>query len=66
MLAFGRSQAGQCVLCVFNFSDSARDWPLPPEHYGTQALTGSGVKGALLIEGYVALQPWGAYFGLAR
>ena len=66
VLAFERSQAGQCVLCVFNFSDSAVDWPLPPEHYGTQALPGSGVKGALLIEGYVALQPWGAYFGLAR
>ena len=66
VLAFERSQAGQCVLCVFNFSDAPVDWPLPPEHYGTQALPGSGVEGALLIEGYVALQPWGAYFGLAR
>ena len=66
VLAFERNHAGQCVLCVFNFSDTAVDWPLPPEHYGTQALPGSGVEGALLIEGYVALQPWGGYFGLAR
>jgi hypothetical protein len=29
-------------------------------------LEGSGLQGALLIEGYVALQPWGGYFGLAR
>jgi len=66
VLAYERGHAGQCVLCVFNFSDTAVDWPLPPEHYGTQALEGSGVEGALLIEGYVALQPWGGYFGLAR
>ena len=66
VLAYERSHAGQCVLCVFNFSDTAVDWPLPPEHYGTQALEGSGVEGALLIEGCVALQPWGGYFGLAR
>ncbi len=66
VLAFERSHAGQCVLCVFNFSDAAVDWPLPPAHYGTQALEGSGLQGALLIEGYVALQPWGGYFGLAR
>ena len=66
VLAFERSHAGQCVLCVFNFSDVAVDWPLPPGHYGTQALQGSGLDGALLIEGYVALQPWGGYFGLAR
>jgi alpha-glucosidase len=66
VLAFERSHAGQCVLCVFNFSDVAVDWPLPPAHYGTQALEGSGLQGALLIEGYVALQPWGGYFGLAR
>ena len=66
VLAFERNHAGQCVLCVFNFSDTAVDWPLPPDHYGTQALPGSGVEGALLIEGYVALQPWGGYFGLAR
>jgi len=66
VLAYERSHAGHCVLCVFNFSDTAVDWPLPPEHYGTQALEGSGMEGALLIEGYVALQPWGGYFGLAR
>ena len=66
VLAFERSHAGQCVLCVFNFSDTAVDWPLPPAHYGTQSLEGSGLQGALLIEGYVALQPWGGYFGLAR
>ena len=66
VLAFERSHAGECVLCVFNFSDVAVDWPLPPGHYGTQALQGSGLDGALLIEGYVALQPWGGYFGLAR
>jgi len=66
VLAFERSHAGECVLCVFNFSDAAVDWPLPPGHYGTQALQGSGLDGALLIEGYVALQPWGGYFGLAR
>jgi alpha-glucosidase len=66
VLAFERSLAGQCVLCVFNFSDAAVDWPLPPAHYGTHALEGSGLQGALLIEGYVALQPWGGYFGLAR
>ena len=66
VLAFERSHGGQCVLCVFNFSDTAVDWPLPPEHYGTQALVGSGMNGALLIEGYVALQPWAGYFGLAR
>jgi alpha-glucosidase len=66
VLAFERSHAGQCVLCVFNFSDTAVDWPLPPVHDGTQALEGSGLEGALLIEGYVALQPWGGYFGLAR
>ncbi len=66
VLAFERSHAGECVLCVFNFSDAAVDWPLPPGHYGTQALQGSGLDGALLIEGHVALQPWGGYFGLAR
>ncbi len=66
VLAFERSHAGECVLCVFNFSDVAVDWPLPPGHYGSQALQGSGLDGALLIEGYVALQPWGGYFGLAR
>ena len=66
VLAFERSHAGQCVLCVFNFSDTAVDWPLPPAHFGNQALEGSGLQGALLIEGYVALQPWGGYFGLAR
>ena len=66
VLAYERSHAGQCVLCVFNFSDTAVDWPLPPAHYGTQSLEGSGLQGALLIEGYVALQPWGGYFGLAR
>jgi len=66
VLAYERSHVGQCVLCVFNFSDTAVDWPLPPAHYGTQSLEGSGLQGALLIEGYVALQPWGGYFGLAR
>ena len=66
VLAFERSHAGECVLCVFNFSDAAVDWPLPPAHYGTQALAGSGLDGALLIDGYVAMQSWGGYFGLAR
>jgi alpha-glucosidase len=66
VLAFERSHDGHCVLCVFNFSETAVDWPLPIDHYGTRTLEGSGLDGALLIEGYVALQPWGGYFGLAR
>jgi alpha-glucosidase len=65
VLAYARRMDGQCVLCVFNFSDTPADWPLPADHAGTRELSGSGLAGATLAEGVVALRPWGGFFGLA-
>ena len=66
VLAYERRMDGQCVLCVFNFSDAPVDWPLPTDHASTRELSDSGLAGAMLTEGVVALQPWGGFFGLSN
>ena len=65
VLAYERRMDGQCVLCVFNFSDAGVDWPLPAEFASARELGGSGLTGATLTQTSVALQPWGGFFGLA-
>lgn len=62
VLAYVREHAGQRILCVFNFSDSAATLPLPAAWVGAQHLPESGLGGAH-VEGHtLQLAPWGGLF----
>ena len=62
VFAFVRASAGDRVLCVFNFSDSAAEYALPPDWQVAQVLDASGLDGATVAPGRVSLTPWGGLF----
>ena len=62
VFAFVRAAGAERVLCVFNFSDQAATYALPADLQVAQSLTGSGLSGASVQNGQVALAPWGGLF----
>ena len=62
VFAFVRTAGAERVLCVFNFSDQAATYALPADLQVAQSLTGSGLSGASVQNGQVALAPWGGLF----
>ena len=62
VLAFERADDQQRILCVFNFSDTSAQWPLPSGWVTACALEGSGLTGARVVGGTVHCEPWGGLF----
>ena len=62
VLAFERADDQQRILCVFNFSDTPAQWPLPSGWVTACALEGSGLTGARVVGGTVHCEPWGGLF----
>lgn len=58
VVGFERALGEDALLCVFNFSDAPVSLPLPRAWRKGHIDTGSGLEGAVLQEGHVALAPW--------
>ncbi len=62
VLAYVREDAGQRMLCAFNFSSTPTRWTLPAGCAQATATPGSGVNGAHLDGGDAVFEPWGGLF----
>ena len=60
ILAYERTVPGQQLLCVFNLSDQPATLSLPAQWQQARIETGSGLTGATLHAGHLALVPHGA------
>jgi alpha-glucosidase len=58
VVAYTRSQAGQSLLCVFNFSDTVASWEIPDGLRTATVLNNSLLQGAQVVGHHVELQPW--------
>jgi alpha-glucosidase len=62
VLAYVRHENAQRMLCAFNFSEQAVEWPLPEGWGSARLLTESGLAGATLQGTTLGLAPWGGAF----
>ena len=62
VFAFVRTSDAERVLCVFNFSAQPAQYALPSDCQVGELLLGSGLQGARVQGGVVALAPWGGLF----
>jgi alpha-glucosidase len=64
VFAFVRSHGGERVFCLFNFSATPANYPLPPECKVARVLGDSGLAGASVRSNTVEMAPWGGMFAL--
>jgi len=66
VLAYVRASDRERVLCVFNFSEHAVQWPIPAHLQVEKELTGSGLTGAQLSQDQVSMPAWTGLFAVLK
>ena len=61
ILAVERSLEDGSMLCIFNMTAQAQDWPAPP-HHAQSSVDPYSMPGATMSEGRAHLPPWGYLF----